>query len=371
MEASSGSQQHGKKRVKQSGQKRPKCDTNEEKQTVISKKSKSHDSSDSRRVLTCDSSLTQAGRTTDTKQTTTQHSQEQVERTRTCAPKRKPNKRNKYKHLILNSSTQSVNKEVNSEVVHSESKNNTKQQKKRKRKQPSTDDGLVQDVATRTQPTEVTPTSEPMMKKKKKKRKVKKGASDTDGAWKAAMDDTSSVHKRHKVADVARDADTESATTAPVTSTGMRKNHKRESKAGGGTNSKKVTTPSKTTQTVDSSSASVSPTGHCVTLKKTVTPVSAVKAVTANTRQSPFNIARLKAVFQHEMPGPGPAATPQVSPGGSGRDSDSKTQDNTTECKSDRKGATKQSSPQTLRERMQVCGKHCNLLICLSRKQTM
>ena len=313
--------------------------------------------------MTCDSSQSQSESTIDTKQMTTERSQEQVERTRKCEPKRKPNKRNKYKHLIQSSSKQSINKEVNSEDVHSESKKNNKQQTKRKRTQPSTGDGLVQDVATRTQHTEATPTSEPPMKKKRKKRKVKKGASDTttDGVREAAMDNTSSVHKKHMAADVARDAETESVTTAPVTSTGMRKNHKHECKTGDGKNSKKVTTSTKTTRTVDSSSASMSPAG-----KKTVTPVSAVKAVRANIRQSPFNVARLKAVFRHEMTGP--ADTSQVSPGGGVKDTASKTQENTTERKSDRKGATEQSSPQTLRERMQVCGKHCNLLICLSRR---
>lgn len=322
----------------------PKCTKIEEKQIPNSKKSKSHDSSNSRNPLTCGTARTQ---------TSAEQCHEQVEQSKKSQSKKKVNKRNKYRHLALKAAEEDV--EVTSREMHTENKR-SREQEKRKRKPTGMDDGTVQKVAKQTLSGDATSNSETP---KKKKRKLKKG---TSGHTKGGVLETVSGgspprHKRHVTVDVMGDVEAESADNAPVTFIGIRKSQteakrKRKHKTDDLKHSAEIATSIK--NDLDSTSANLPPTATCVKGKAAARPASAATAVKKRS-QYPFSIARLKSVFQHEA-----TNTSNVSRDVPETEDASKTQENATKCKSDGNVPAQSSSPpQTLRERMQVCEECC------------
>ena len=349
-------QQYKNKNTKQSVKKGPKSNKKgpkrtkiEEKQRPNSKKSKSHDSSNSRNPLTCGTARTQTWLKLGTTQVSAEQCHEQVEQSTKSQSKKKVNKRNKYRHLALKAAEEDV--EVISREIHTENKR-SREQEKRKRKPTGMDDGTVQKVAKQKLSGGATSNSETP----KKKRKLKKG---TSGHTKGGVLETVSGgnpprHKRHVTDDVMGDVEAESADNAPVTFIGIRKSQteaKRKRKTDDLKHSAEIATSIK--NDLDSTSANLPPTASCVKGKAAARPASAATAIKRRS-QYPFSIARLKAVFQHEA-----TNTSNVSRDVPETEDASKTQENATKCKSDGNVPAQSSSPQTLRERMQVCEKRC------------
>ena len=267
-----------------------------------------------------------------------QQSCKQAELSTTCRPKRKPNKRNKYSHLALAARRDDVSIAATLEhvvtgsgEVHSE------------RTLKEAGAGKV----TNGQPCRDLGSNSETLKKKKKGRKAKRGTSDEakDSTLETVTGDASSSPKKRKACDARVNADARSTGDASVGSVSVTTNRKRKRAAGDVKCLTRVEASPKIT--LDKTSANSPPANGCVKVK-----ASTPSAVISEKRkiQCRFNIAKLKCVFQHQAPVS--TDTPNVSP--SKGDVSRDVQENAAPSKCDGNVAKKSSSPQSLRDRMQV-----------------
>ena len=269
-----------------------------------------------------------------------QQSCKQAELSTTCRPKRKPNKRNKYSHLALAARRDDVSIAANLEHVVTGSG-----EEHHERTLKQTGAGKV----TNGQPCRDLESNSETLKTKKKRRKAKRRISDEakDSTLETVTGDASSSPKKRKACDARVNADAISTGDASIGSVSVTTNRKRKRAAGDVKCLTRVEASPKIT--LDKTSANSPPANECVKVKvKASTP----SAVTSEKRkiQCCFNIAKLKSVFQHQAPVS--TDTPNVSP--SKGDVSRDVQENAAPSKCDGNVPKKRSSPQSLRDRMQV-----------------
>ena len=258
----------------------------------------------------------------------------------TCVPKkRKPNKRNKfrvYSHLALAAYRDDVSVVAKPESVVTGSK---AEQNERTLKQNG--GGTV----TKRQPCrDLGSNSETV----KKKRKAKKGISD-EAKDCVSETVTGPSPKKRKAGDARVNPETRSTGDVSISSVSMATNRKRKCAPGDVKCSTRIEASTKIA--VDETSTNSSPANESTESKM---EASTPSAATSKKRkvQSPFNIAKLKSVFQHQTPAS--TGTSDVSP--SKVDDTRHVLEKGSPSKGDGKVPNKKkgSTPESLRERMQV-----------------
>ena len=260
----------------------------------------------------------------------------------TCVPKkRKPNKRNKfrvYSDVALAAYRDDVSVAI---AAKSESVVTGSKADQNERTLKRNGGGKV----TKTQPCEDLGSNSETVKKK---RKVKKGISDDHEAnncvLEAVTGDASSSSRKRKACEAKINTEATSTGDASVSSVSMATNRKRKCVAG----DVKCST---TKIVVDKTSTNSPPANECSELKVKTSNPSAARSEKRKV-QSPFNIAKLKSVFQHQMPVS--TDTSNVSP--SKGDDSRHVKEDAAPSKGDGNVPNKKkgSTPESLRERMQV-----------------